>query len=76
MAVKTVAASVMRRNDNIQVGYGEVPGFSHPETGQLCWGLPGGELTTCRAAARIFAAQLDREIRAILKTPNQLLSAA
>jgi hypothetical protein len=72
MATSVIPKSEIRRNDNIQVGYGEVPAVE--VEGILGWGLPGGLVTFSEAEARQFAAQLDTEIRQRLRNPRQLLT--
>lgn len=72
MATSVIPKSEIRRNDNIQVGYGEVP--SVEVEGVPGWGLPGGLVTFSEAKAREFAAQLDSEIRLRLRNPRQLLT--
>ena len=74
MAVSTIAKSEFRRNENIIVGYGEVPAVDvHGVTG---WGLPGGLITFSEKEAIAYAKKLDKEIRARLDDPSQLLAAA
>jgi hypothetical protein len=74
MAVSTIAKSVMRNNDNIIVGYGEVPAVR--VNGVTGWGLPGGIVTFREREAREYAAKLDAEIRRTMKSPAQLISAS
>ena len=74
MATAVIPKSEARRNDNISVGYGEVPAVMVEE--QLGWGMPGGNVTFCRDRATSFAKDLDAEIRRTLKHPKQLLTAA
>lgn len=75
MATATIAKSEFRKNLNITIGYGEVPGMECEETGQVRWGLPGGAFTTCKEEAIRFAHSLDETIRANLKSVNQLFDA-
>ena len=74
MAVATVPKSEMRRNDNIIVGYGEIPALY--VNGVLAWGLPGGLVTFREKEARQYASKLDQEIRRSLSHPTQLLPPA
>lgn len=74
MAVATVPKSEFRRDNSIQIGYGKVP--SVDINGVTGWGLPGGEVTFRESVAYAFARKLDQEIRARLKTPEQLLAAS
>ena len=74
MATAIVPKSEIRRNENITVGYGEVP-FVIVE-GKTGWGLPGGGFTTNRFEARRFAEKLDTEIRKRMTDVNELLTAA
>jgi hypothetical protein len=76
MATAVIPKSEIRRNDNISVGYGEVPAFDCEETGRLGWGLPGGKVTFNESEARWWAGELNREIRRTLRDPSQLLTAA
>lgn len=73
MATKIVAASEMRKNENIQVGYGEVPAIE--VEGVAGWGLPNGRVTYLKSEAEAYAKCLDKEIRARLRSPAQLLVA-
>lgn len=76
MATATIAKSEMRKNHNIFFGYAQVPGIENEETGEIRYGLPGGESTTCPDEALDYAQRLDKTIRANLKSLDQLLSAA
>ena len=71
MATATIPKSVMRIDHNVVVGYGEVPASDFE--GILCWGFPGGEVTFSEEEAITMATQLDKEIRARLRDPNQLV---
>ena len=72
MATAIIPKSEIRRNDNIQVGYGEVPAVEI--NGVIGWGLPGGHVTFSEREARTFAAQLDEIIRNKANfNPKQLL---
>ena len=72
MATALIAKSAIRENNNISVGYGEVPavGFIN---GKIAWGLPNGELTADANTAREFASKLDATIRANLRDVKQLM---
>lgn len=74
MATAIVPKSAARKNDNISVGYGEVPAMECEETGKIGWGLPGGSVTFCRDTAKSWAKKLDKEIRKHMKHPRELLS--
>ena len=76
MATATIPKSEMRKNINIFFGYGQVPGIEDEETGEILYGLPGGESTTCPDKALVYAQKLDKAIRANLKSVDQLISAA
>ena len=76
MATAVIPKSEIRRNDNIRVGYGEVPAFDCEETGQVKWGFLGGMTTSNPKQARFWASMLDDEIRRTMKSPEQLLTAA
>jgi len=73
MATSVIPKSEMRKDDNIRVGYGEVPSIT--VEGVPGWGLPGGKIVFQEREAIAFAQQLDSEIRIRLKSPKQLLSA-
>lgn len=75
MATAIIPKSEIRRNENITVGYGEVP-FVVKENGEKGWGLPAGGFTSNVFEARRFAEKLDIEIRKRMKDVNQLLTAA
>jgi len=70
MATATVAKSVMRNNDNISVGYGEVPAIKIH--GITAWGLPGGDITYSEEIALGWAIKLDSKIRAQIKDVTEL----
>lgn len=70
MAVATVAKSVFRQNDNIVVGYGEVPAVHY--RGVVGWGLPGGEVTFREEIAIAWATRLDKVIRANMRTVDDI----
>jgi len=65
MSTAIIAKSEMRRNDNITVGYGEVPAVE--VEGVTGWGFPGGIVTFSEEVAISWAIKLDKEIRS---TPN------
>ena len=71
MSTAIIPKSEMRRNDNIIVGYGEVPA-TVDEEGIPGWGLPDGQITYSEEDAIAFASKLDRTIRAKLKSISQL----
>lgn len=71
MATATVAKSVMRKNDNISVGYGEVPAIEIH--GITAWGLPGGTVTYSEEIALGWAIKLDAEIRLRIKDVAELM---
>lgn len=73
MATSVIPKSEFRRNDNIIVGYGEVPAVN--VNGVIGWGLPGGIVTFSEAEARDFATRLNKELRRRVKDPKQLLTA-
>jgi hypothetical protein len=73
MATAITPKSVFRQNDNITVGYGDVPAIYID--GVLAWGLPGGQITFREKEAIAYATKLDQTIRANLKDVNQLASA-
>ena len=70
VAVATVAKSVFRQNDNIVVGYGEVPSIHY--RGVVGWGLPGGEVTFREEEAIEWATKLDAVIRANMKSVQDI----
>lgn len=72
MATSVIPKSEMRRNENIAIGYGEVPAVY--EMGRVAWGLPGGRLTYCPEEAKKYAKRLDGQIRKTLKSRQQLIS--
>ena len=76
MATAVIPKSEIRRNDNIIVGFGEVPAFDCEETGRTGWGLPGGAVTFNESEARWHAGELNREIRRTMRDTKQLLTAA
>jgi hypothetical protein len=73
MATAIIPKSEMRRNDNISVGYGEVPAVT--VNGVTAWGLPGGRVTYSEEEALTFAIKLDKTIRQVVTSSQQLLSA-
>jgi|SaaInlStandDraft_7_1057024.scaffolds.fasta_scaffold225349_2 hypothetical protein len=73
MATAIIPKSEMRRNDNVIVGYGEVPSVNI--NGVQGWGIPGGLVTFSEETAIKWATDLDRAIRATIKGTNQLLTA-
>lgn len=73
MATAIIPKSEMRRNDNVIVGYGEVPAIDI--NGVHGWGVPGGLVTFSEETAKKWATDLDRAIRAAIKDSNQLLTA-
>jgi hypothetical protein len=74
MATATVAKSVMRKNDNISVGYGEVPAVE--VFGIIGWGLPGGEVTYSEEIALGWAIKIDSEIRTRITNVTDLMTAS
>lgn len=78
MATAIIPKSKFRENANVSVGYGEVPAvIIESEHGAIQgWGLAGGEVTFSEQEAIAYATKLDRKIRAIMKDPHQLISAA
>ena len=74
MSTAIVPKSEMRRNDNIIVGYGEVPAISI--NGVKGWGLPKGRVTFSEEDAIEYATQLDKAIRQNLRNKEQLLKAS
>ena len=74
MSTAIIAKSEMRKNDNITVGYGEVPAVEIE--GVLGWGLPGGLVTFSEEAAIGWAIRIDKEITSTPNFhPDQLLRA-
>ena len=74
MATSVVPKSELRENNNISVGYGEVPAVMRAN-GQTCWGLPNGEVTCDPQRAKEFASKLDQTIRANMNDISQLMNA-
>ena len=74
MATSVIPKSEIRRNDNIQFGYAEVPAVE--VEGITGWGLPGGQVTFSESEALAFAKQLDADFKRRPKfDPSQLLVA-
>lgn len=71
MATSITPKSEFRRNNNIVVGYGEVPEVITPE-GAQGWGLLGGEITFSEKKAIRYAYELDQQIRARLTHVSEL----
>ena len=63
----------MRKNDNISVGYGEVPAFE--VDGITAWGLPGGKITYSEETALGWAIKLNLEIVARMRDISDLMHA-
>lgn len=74
MATSIIPKSVFRLNQNISVGYGEVPATVCPDSGIEGWGLPGGGITFSEAVALEWAIKIDREIRSTITNIKQLAS--
>lgn len=72
MAIPIIPKSEARINNNISVGFGEVPATFAP-CGRIAWGLPNGELVYTKEEAEDYAKELDRVIRANMRSPKQLL---
>lgn len=71
MATSITPKSELRRNDNVIVGYGEVPGIEIE--GKPAWGFPGRKVTFCIDEAKAMARQLDELIRpALQRKPRSL----
>lgn len=63
MSTAIIAKSEMRKNDNISIGYGELPAI---EIGGVTgWGIPGGLVTFSEEVAISWAIKIDTEIRAL-----------
>lgn len=75
MATSVVPKSELRKNDNISVGYGEVPAVEQPG-GETCWGLPNGEIECDPDKAEAYARKLDETIRANMTDIGQLMHAS
>lgn len=73
MATSTIPKSEFRKNDNIVVGFGEVPAVD--VEGVPGWGLPGGYVTFSEEAAINYATILDREINKRMADISQLITA-
>jgi hypothetical protein len=73
MATAIIPKSEFRKNDNIEIGYGEVPAID--VDGVAGWGLPGGIVTFSEREAREYAAKLHDEIILRMSNLNQLISA-
>lgn len=73
MATSVIPKSEIRVNNNIAVGFGEVPAVECSESGRMGWGLPGGKWTSCKETAHRWAEKLDREISRAMKSPAELL---
>jgi hypothetical protein len=78
LATAIVPKSKFRENANVSVGYGEVPAIiiESVHGSVQGWGLAGGSVTFSEQEAIAYATKLDRQIRAIMKNPYQLISAA
>ena len=73
MATAIIPKSEMRRNDNIIIGYGEVPTIDI--NGVKGWGFPGGLVTFSEEVAIGMAITLDKKIRKTMQSKDQLLTA-
>lgn len=71
MATPIIPKSEMRINNNMIVGFGELPAVVIDE--EPGWGLPDGTVTFCRETAKDYARTLDQLIRANLKDSKRLL---
>lgn len=65
MAIPIVPKSEIRYNDNVSVGYGELPSIGDSE--RRGWVLPCGSIVYNESEARKFAAKIDQMIRASKK---------
>lgn len=74
MAVAVVPKSEFRRNENVIVGYGEVPSVID-QNGRSGWGLPGGKIVYTVFEAKAYAKKLDDHIRKNMRNVSQLLAA-
>jgi len=63
MSTAIIAKSEMRKNDNIIIGYGELPAIEIG--GVQGWGVPGGLVTFSEEIAISWAIKLDKQIRAL-----------
>jgi len=76
MAVSVIPKSEFRRDDNIVEGYGEVPAaYAQNADGDVVqgWALPDGRITFREEEARLMAKKLDEQIRASMKSPDDLI---
>lgn len=72
MAIPIIPKSEARINNNVIVGYGEVPSVIS-QCGRTGWGLPNGKVVYSQQEAQAFARKLDQVIRANMRDPKQLL---
>ena len=70
LATSIIPKSEFRRNENISVGYGEVPAIS--VNGVTAWGLPGGEITFSEETALEWAIKLNKAIQANIRSVEDL----
>lgn len=72
MAIPIVPKSEIRYNDNISVGYGEIPSTGDPK--RRGWVLPCGTIVYNETEARKYAAKIDQLIRSSPKfDPKKLI---
>ena len=74
MATAVIPKSVFRRNDNIQIGYGEVPAIV--VDGVTAWVHPNGTVTFRESQARKWATEINNWMSNNVKDLKQLLTAA
>jgi|TARA_B110000037_G_scaffold84841_1_gene100680 hypothetical protein len=75
MSTAIIAKSEMRKNDNIIIGYGELPAIEIG--GVQGWGVPGGLVTFSEEIAISWAIKLDKQIRELPDFhPDKLLKSS